>query len=175
MEIDTRRITYVNVTSNPTLSWVKQQIRQATGSNNAPRFLVHDNDGIFGQYRRRVSVEHGDHTRSYRCHLDRWLSEIMGIDGLPIPYGAPNASPFVERFNRTLREEALNHFIFLSVDHIRRVAAEYIRYYNGGRPSQAIHGIPDPYPELRQPPPPVGKLLALPVLGGVQHDYRLVA
>ena len=100
----------------------------------------------------------------------------MGIEELPIPFGAPNASPFVERFNRTLREEALNHFIFLSVDHIRRVVAEYIRYfYNRGRPSQAIHGIPDPYPELRQPPPPAGKLAALPVLGGVQHDYRLVA
>lgn len=45
----------------------------------------------------------------------------------------------------------------------------------GARPSQAIHGIPDPYPELRQPPLRDGKLLALPVLGGVQHDYRLVA
>jgi putative transposase len=92
-----------------------------------------------------------------------------------IPYGAPNASPYVERFIRTLREEALNHFIFLSIDHIRRVVAEYIRYYNGGRPSQAIHGIPDPYPELRPPPSPVGTLVALPVLGGIQHDYRLVA
>ena len=99
----------------------------------------------------------------------------MRIEGLPIPYGAPNASPHVEQFYRTLREEALNHFIFLSVDHIRRVVAEYIAYYNRGRPSQAIHGIPDPYPELLQPPPPAGKLVALPVLGGVQHDYRLVA
>jgi hypothetical protein len=107
--------------------------------------------------------------------LDYWLGESMGIEGIPIPYGAPNASPHVERFNRTLREKALNHFISLSVDHIRRVTAEYVRYYNGGRPLQAIHGIPDPYPELWQLPPPVGKLVALPVLGGVQHDYRLAA
>jgi putative transposase len=99
----------------------------------------------------------------------------MGIEGIPIPYGAPNASPHVERFMRTLRAEALNHFIFLTTDHIRRAVNEYVRYYNGARPSQAIHGIPDPYPELRQPPPKAGKLLALPVLGGIQHDYRLVA
>ena len=78
-------------------------------------------------------------------------------------------------FMRTLREEALDHFIFLSADHIRRVVAQRIAYYNGARPSQAIHGIPDPYPELRQPPPRTGRLTALPVLGGVQHDYRLVA
>ena len=76
---------------------------------------------------------------------------------------------------RTLREEALDHFIFLTVDHIHRVVTEYARYYNGARPSQAIHGIPDPYPELRQSPPRRGRLVALPVLGGVLHDYRLVA
>jgi len=175
MEIESRRIVHVNVTTNPTLPWVKQQIREATSEDTSPRFLVHDNDGIFGQYGRRVAVEHDDRTRSYRCHLDHWLGEVMGIEGIPIPYGAPNASPYVERFVRTLREEGLNHFIFLRVDHIRRVVAEYIRYYNGARPSQAIHGIPDPYPELRQPAPLGGRLLALPVLGGIQHDYRLVA
>ena len=58
---------------------------------------------------------------------------------------------------------------------VRRVVSEYVRYYNGARPSQAIHGIPDPYPELRQSPLRDGKLVGLPVLGGIQHDYRLVA
>ena len=176
MEIGSRRIVHVNVTTNPTLPWVKQQIREAT---------AWDADSALPRPRQRrdlravrqasPTVEQDDSTRSYRCHLDRWLDEVMGIEGLPIPFGAPNASPHVERFMRTLREEALDHFIFLSADHIRRVVSEYVRYYNGARPSQAIHGIPDPYPELRQPPPPAGKLVALPVLGGVQHDYRLVA
>ena len=175
MEIGTRRIVHVNVTSNPTLPWVKQQIREATADEVVPRFLVHDNDGIFGQYGRRVTVEADGRTCSYRCHLDRWLDEVIGIKGLPIPYGAPNASPHIERLVRTLREEALNHFLFLSVDHIRRVVTEYVRYFNGARPSQAIHGIPDPYPELKEPPLPTGRLVALPVLGGVLHDYRRAA
>lgn len=52
---------------------------------------------------------------------------------------------------------------------------EFIQYYNGARRSQAIHGTPDPYPELREPPPKAGMFAALPVLGGVQHDYRLAA
>jgi hypothetical protein len=55
------------------------------------------------------------------------------------------------------------------------VVTEYIRYYNRARPSQAIHAIPDPYPELQQQPPVNGKLVALPVLGGIHHDYRLAA
>jgi len=175
MEIGSRRIVHVNVTTNPTLFWVKQQIRQATAENAVPRFLVHDNDGIFGQCGKPVTIEANGRKRSYRCHLDRWLDDAVGIEGLPIPCGAPNASPYIERFMRTLREEALDHFLFLSEDHIRRVVREFIRYYNGARPSQAIHGIPDPYPELNQPAPSAGRLVALPVLGGVQHDYRLAA
>ena len=37
----------------------------------------------------------------------------------------------------------------------------------------ATHAIPDPYPELTISPPARGKLVALPVFGGIQHDYRL--
>jgi hypothetical protein len=175
MEVGSRRIVHANVTSNPTLSWVKQQFREATAEDAAPRFLVHDNGGIYRQWGKPLVMEEKGRKRSYCCELDLWLDQVMGIEGLPIPYGAPNASPHIERFMRTLRCEALDHFIFLSADHIRRVVSEYVRYYNGARPSQAIHGIPDPYPELQQPPPTAGRLVALPILGGVQHDYRLVA
>ena len=175
MEIESRRIVYWGVTTSPALPWVKQQLREATPWSEAPRFLVHDNDGIFGQYPKRLTIEKDGKRRSYRCHLDRWLHEVMDIEGIPIPYGAPNANAHLERFNRTLREDALDHFIFLGIEHIRKVVAEFIEYYNRARPSQAIHGIPDPYPELRKPPPADGNLVALPVLGGLQHDYRLAA
>ena len=57
MEVGSRRIVHVNVTTNPTLAWVKQQIREATAWDQTPRFLVHDNDGIFGQFGRPVTVE----------------------------------------------------------------------------------------------------------------------
>ena len=65
--------------------------------------------------------------------------------------------------------------IFLSAQHVLQVCRKYMDFYNGARPSQALHAIPEPYPELRKPPPKTGKLVALPVLGGVQHDYRLAA
>ena len=110
-----------------------------------------------------------------RPQLDRWLHEVIGIKGLPIPYGAPNASPHIERLVRTLREEAPDHLIFRSAEQVRRVVSEFIFYYNGARPSQAIHAIPDPCPELKVPPPASGRLVALPVLGGLLHDYRLTA
>jgi hypothetical protein len=46
------------------------------------------------------------------------------------------------------------------------VGRELVRYYNGARPSQATHGIPEPCPELRMPPT-TGRMSALPVLGGI--------
>jgi len=173
MHVASRRIVLINATASPGLAWVKQQIRQATEWATCPRFLLHDNDGVYGQYHQRRAQE--GLVRRYRCHLDMWLAEVMGIEGIPIPYGAPNASPYIERFNRTLREEALNHFIFLEAKQVLRVCREYVEFYNHARPSQALHAIPEPYPELVTPPRRSGELIALLVLGGVQHDYRLAA
>jgi putative transposase len=108
-------------------------------------------------------------------HLDLWLKETMGIQGLAIPYAAPNANPYVERFHRTLREEALDHFIFLNARHIQRVCQEYVEYYNHARPSQALDAIPNLYPELKNAPPTTGAVVALWVLGGLIHYYRRAA
>ena len=110
-------------------------MERARGECEARHFEGGRNDGNYGQYRSRHIVEKDGKKRTCRSHLDRWLGEVLGVRGLPIPYGAPNATPHVERLVRTLREEALDHFIFLSVGHIRRVLWEFVRHYNGGRPS----------------------------------------
>jgi len=88
MEISSRRIVHTGVTTAPTLPWVKQQLREATAWGETPRLLIHDNDGIYGQYRPRLTVEKDGKKRSCRSHLDRWLDEVMDIRGLPIPSGA---------------------------------------------------------------------------------------
>ena len=172
MELGTRRIVHINVTPQPSLPWVKRQIRHISAFDCSPRFLVHDNDGIFGQFGYPREESDG---RRHRCHLDLWLDRVLAVKGIPTPFHAPNANAHVERFNRTLREDALNHFIFLDEDHIRRVVREFVAFYNGARPSQATHAIPEPYADLQKPPPKNGRLIALPVLGGIQHDYRLAA
>ncbi len=84
-------------------------------------------------------------------------------------------NPHIERFHRTLREDALNQFIFLNARHVQRVTREFIEFYNHARPSQATRAIPHAYPELLERPPAGGTLIALPVLADFQHDYRLMA
>ena len=70
MEISTRKIIGFNVTCNPTLAWVKQQIREATAFGVQPRILIHDNDGIYGQFGKDRRSHLG-----YGSHLDYWLKE----------------------------------------------------------------------------------------------------
>ena len=98
---------------------MKQQIREATAFGVQPRILIHDNDGIYGQFGKDRRSHLG-----YRSHLDYWLKETIGIRGIPITPGCPQETPHIERFNRTLREEALNHFVFFGEAHVHRVVSD---------------------------------------------------
>jgi len=175
MALDTRKVVHVNVTEHPTLAWVKQQVRDAT-FDTEPKFLIHDNDGIFGQLGKPVMVDVNGKKASCRSSLDLWLPETMDIRGIPTPYHAPNAAAHVERFIATLRRELLDRILVWNEAQLRTVVNEYVHgWYNSSRVHQGIHGIPDPDPELAGEKPADGKLVARPVLNGLHHDYRAVA
>ena len=99
----------------------------------------------------------------------------MGIRGIPIPYEAPNAAAHIERLKGTIRRECLDRLLIWNERHLRSSLAEFIRWYDHGRVHQGLHGIPDPDPALAEPKPSDGRLVAIPVLNGLHHDYRLAA
>jgi putative transposase len=174
MELGSRKVIHVHVTDHPTLEWAKQQIRNAC-FEGLPKFLVHDNDGKFGQLGRPLLVECAEKKVSCRSAYDVWLWQEMGIRGIPIPYGTPNAAAHIERLIGTLRRECLDRMLIWNERHLRSVLREFIGWYNHARVHQGLNGIPDPDPALAGPKPAGGRLVAIPVLNGLHHDYRLAA
>jgi putative transposase len=174
MELGSRKVIHLHVTHHPTLEWTKQQIRNACFEEQ-PKFLLHDNDGKFGQLGRTFRVENAGRRVWYRSAYDEWLWREMGSRGIPIPYGAPNAAAHMERLIGTLRRECLDRMLIWNDRHLRWVLTEFILWYNHGRLHQGLNGIPDPDPAIDGPKPLGGRLVAIPVLNGLHHDYRLVA
>jgi len=174
LELGSRKVIHLHVTDHPTLEWTKQQIRNACFEEQ-PKFLRHDNDGKCGQFGRPLRVENAGKRMSCRSAFDRWLWQEMGIRGIPIPFGAPHAAAHMERLIGTLRRECLDRMLIWNERHLRSVLTEFIAWYNHGRVHQGLHGIPDPDPALAGPKPAGGRLVAIPVLNGLHHDYRLAA
>lgn len=172
IELGTRRVHLAGCTSHPTSAWVTQQARNTAWdirdirdirdvhkleNREAPiRFLIHDRDAKF--------------TSSFNTVL-----EAEGIETVLTPYRSPKANAIAERWVRTVREECLDQVLIISEGHLRRVLAEYVRYYNQRRPHQGI-GQRIPIPLLvKSVPTPAARypVCRRDVLGGFIHDcYR---
>jgi putative transposase len=69
--------------------------------------------------------------------LAAWLFE-QGVGQAFIEKGSPQQNPFVERFNRTMRNEVLNGESFHSVLEARVVVLRWIDEYNTLRPHRGL-------------------------------------
>jgi transposase InsO family protein len=88
------------------------------------------------------------------------------------PYRAPKANAVCERFLESVRPECLDHILFVGERQLHRVIKEYVEYFNRARPHQGI-GQRIPCGILpQQASPRGGRLITIPVLNELHHDYR---
>jgi putative transposase len=151
---DRRELVHLNVTDHPTAVWTAQQLVEAFPDDTAPTYLLRDRDRVYGdEFVRRV--------------------QGMGIREVLIGPHAPWQNPFVERVIGSIRRECLDHFLIWNEAHLRRLLQNYLTYYNTARPHQALA---DNCPQPRDvQPPALGRVVAIPQVGGLHHVYQRAA
>jgi len=151
---DRRRVVHFNVTTNPYAEWTARQIINAFPYEEAPRFLIRDRDGIYGDYfTKRI--------------------ESTGIEEVLIAPRSPWQNPYCERIVGSIRRECLDHMIILNERHRHRILTEYFGYYHNSRCHLSLDRN-SPIPR-RVEPPAEGKVVALPQVGGLHHRYTRAA
>ena len=153
IELGSRQVVHFGVTSHPTDAWIAQQLREATAFGLAPRFLIRDRDSKFSDGFTQVA-------------------KASSIEVLKTPYRAPRANAVCERFLGSVRRECLDHILFVGDRQLHRVIKEYVEYFNRARPHQGIGQRPPEGIAPRPAWPRRGRLIAVPVLNGLHHDYR---
>ena len=149
-----RQIMHFGVTANPTMAWVAQQIREAFPWGTAPRYLIRDRDGAYGQ--------------SFRSTVT-----AMGVEEVVTAPRSPWQNPYVERLIGSVRRECLDHSIILNERHLRRILGSYLDYYHGSRTHLSLgKDTPDGRPVQ---PAGSGTVVSLPKVGGLHHRYERLA
>jgi len=98
-----RQILWLGVTAHPTAEWIANQLTEACGWDQAPRHLIRDLDGAYGEiFIRRL--------------------RSMGIRDRPTSPRSPWQNGYAERLIGSIRGECVDHIIVIGVLLSRRRA-----------------------------------------------------
>src|SRR5207253_3453451 len=106
-----RELLWLGVTTHPNAQWIAQQLTQAYGWKETPRYLVRDRDSAYGEvFTRRVAA--------------------MGIRDRPTSARSPWQNGCAERIIGSIRRDCLDHVVIFGERPLPHVLHSYQRYYN---------------------------------------------
>lgn len=68
-------------------------------------------------------------------------AKLRGIEIMHIQPGKPAQNAFIERFNRTYREDVLDAYWFGSINEVRKITDEWLNDYNYHRPHSSLNNL----------------------------------
>jgi transposase InsO family protein len=142
-----RQILWFGVTAHPTAEWIANQLTEACGWEQAPRYLIRDRDRAYGE-----------------VFLRRLRS--MGIRDRPTSPRSPWQNGYAERLIGSIRRECLDYVVVFGERHLRHVLKSYMNYYNETRTHLSL----DKDAPLSRTVERAGRILCRPILGGLHHN-----
>src|SRR6059036_1200586 len=145
-----RRLVHFNVTEHPTADWTGRQLIEACGPEEAPRHLIRDRDQVYGE---RFSRQ----------------ARTLDIREVVIAPRSPWQNAYAEAVIGSIRPECLHHVVVIGERHLLGILSKYVDYYNGTRTHLSL-AKDAPEPRSVQPPSQ-GRVVEVPRVGGLHHEY----
>jgi transposase InsO family protein len=146
-----RQILWFEVTAHPTAEWIANQLTEACGWEQIPRYLIRDRDGACGEiFIRRV--------------------RSIGIRDRPTSARSPWQNAYAERLVGSIRRECIDHVVIFRERHLRHVLLSYMTYYNDARTHLSLNKDA-PVPRAAET---AGRITCRPILGGLHHQYARI-
>jgi transposase InsO family protein len=145
---DRRQILWLGVTAHPTTEWIANQLTEACGWEQIPRYLIRDRDRAYGEiFVRRV--------------------RSIGIRDRPTSFRSPWQNAHAERLIGSIRRECTDHIVIFGERHLRNVLLSYMSYYNGTRTHLSLNKDAP----ISRAAESAGRIICRPILGGLHHQY----
>ena len=105
-------------------------------------------------------LEKGNGKVEFRSDCEEIKSSIPIIDvaerhGIQLEFikpGKPTQNSYIERFNRTYRDEVLDMYVFSRLSEVREITGNWIKEYNEERPHESLGNMtPAEYMKENQP------------------------
>ena len=143
-----RELLWLGVTAHPSAEWIARQLTEAYGWQQTPRYIIRDRDCVYGG------------VFAYRLRA-------MGIRDRPIAPRSPWQNGCAERLIGSIRRDCLDHVVVFGERHLRHLLKSYQQYYNEARTHLSL----EKDAPISRAVQTVGQALAVPILGGLHHQY----
>jgi transposase InsO family protein len=153
---DRRRILRFNVTRNPNALWIVQQLREAWPFAPTQKFLLFDHDSKFGN--------------QVLC-----AAKDLGSEPVRTAFRSPWQNGVAERWVGSCRRDLLDHVIVINERHLKRLMAEYVRYYHEDRTHLRLAKDTPVGRPVVTGAATGSKVESFPRLGGLHHRYASAA
>ena len=135
----------------PTAEWIANQLTEACGWEQIPRYLIRDRDRAYGEiFVRRV--------------------RSIGIRDRPTSSRSPWQNAYAERLIGSIRRECIDHVVVFGERHLRHVLLSYKDYYNATRTHLSLNKDAPVHRGVEW----AGNVVRRPILGGLHHQYSRI-